>query len=173
MCILKLRYDLWHHKPSCEYISRAVITPQSPRREDSRSPTDITLIKRIQLLRLLLNILLCLIIAGCTGSDSGSEAVIASSEGGNESLRLAWDPPTDTNGNPQPQVAGYALYFGPTSGVYVESIDVGFHTTLTLSDLQPNRPYYFVVTAYDQWDNESDFSNEVCAILSLTGVEPC
>jgi hypothetical protein len=162
MHIIKFRNDLRRHKAKCEYISRAVITPQSPRR-----------VERIQLLRLLLNIFLCLIIVGCTGNDSGSEVVIASSEGGNESLRLAWDPPTDQNGNPQPQVVGYALYFGPTSGVYVESIDVGFYTTLTLLDLQPNRPYYFVVTAYDRWENESDFSNEVCTIVSPTGVEPC
>lgn len=102
-----------------------------------------------------------------------ASAYLASGEGGSESIRLSWDPPTDAGGNTQPRVAGYYLYFGPDSEVYDVSIDVGLHTTLTLSGLRPNQPYYFAVTAYDRADNESDYSNEVCAIPLPAAVEPC
>lgn len=125
------------------------------------------------MLRLMIIMLFCVLFVGCAGEDLPGDADVASGDGGSASIRLTWDPPADPNGNPQQQVAGYYLYYGPDSGVYNVSIDVGFHTSLTVSDLQTNQPYYFAVTAYDEWDNESDFSHEVCVIPLPDGLQFC
>jgi Divergent InlB B-repeat domain len=68
---------------------------------------------------------------------------------------LAWDPITD------PSVTGYKLYYGPTSGNYTQSIDVGNVTTCIVSNLTSGSTYYFAATVHDAIGNESDFSNEV------------
>lgn len=68
---------------------------------------------------------------------------------------LAWNP------SPEPEVAGYRLYYGYASRDYFPALEVGSLTSWTLSDLVEGIPYYFAVTAYDQAGNESDFSAEV------------
>lgn len=127
------------------------------------------------MLRLALNVLLCVMLVGCGGGgdDLTTGARLASGEGGSATIRLAWDPPTDAGGRPQSRVTGYYLYFGPDSGIYDVSLDVGLRTSLTLSGLHANQPYYFAVTAYDGENNQSDFSNEVCAIPLPDTVELC
>src|SRR5712692_2336086 len=70
-------------------------------------------------------------------------------------VTLAWDPDTD------PDLAGYKLYYGFSSGSYQSSVDVGNVTTYTLSGLLEGRIYYFVVTAHNLSLAESGFSNEV------------
>ncbi|HXH12490.1 MAG TPA: LamG-like jellyroll fold domain-containing protein [Alphaproteobacteria bacterium] len=86
-------------------------------------------------------------------------------------VRLSWDPPlTNEDGTPLTDLAGYMLYYGRTSGhlsgSYEFSVDVGTHTTYTLSGLQDGQLYYFSVTAYDTSDNESNYSDEMSAIPS-------
>ena len=71
------------------------------------------------------------------------------------SLTLAWDPSTSTN------VAGYRIYYGPSSRNYTNTLDVGNATSATLSNLVTGATYYFAATAYDTANLESDFSNEV------------
>jgi hypothetical protein len=78
---------------------------------------------------------------------------------------LSWDQ------NQEEELAGYNVYYGTTSGTYFEEpfklpkesllevegrVSYGFPQKLT-----PNMTYYFVVTAYDKWGYETDFSNEV------------
>ncbi len=71
------------------------------------------------------------------------------------SVTLAWDP------NPEPDIAGYMLYYGTASGIYTQTNDVGNAATYTVSNLTPGVTYFFAVTAYDTNRVESDFSNEI------------
>jgi hypothetical protein len=68
---------------------------------------------------------------------------------------LAWDA------NTEPELAGYRLYYGKTSGDYDASIDVGNHTGYILYGLEVGQRYYFAVTAYSLNGAQSGFSNEV------------
>ena len=74
-------------------------------------------------------------------------------------LQLAWDP------SPSPDVTGYMLYYGPTSGGYTQSIDMGNVTEYIDYNLIDGQTYYFAVTAYDSYGDQSDYSNEVSAAI--------
>lgn len=58
------------------------------------------------------------------------------------SLTLAWDP------NPEPNVDGYYVYIGTTSGVYSTVVDVGAATSYTYTSAVPGTTYYVTVAAY-------------------------
>ena len=68
---------------------------------------------------------------------------------------LIWDP------NTEPDLAGYKLYYGLSSGNYPYIVDVGNQTTYTLSNLEVGKTYYIAATAYTTAGLESDYSNEV------------
>src|SRR5207249_1355262 len=70
-------------------------------------------------------------------------------------VTLAWDPNID------PDLAGYKLYYGTSSGSYQFSVDVGNRTSYSLAGLLEGQIYYFAVTAYNSSGIESAFSNEV------------
>jgi len=70
-------------------------------------------------------------------------------------VSLEWDP------NTEPDLEGYKLYYGPGSGYYDYTIDVGNQTNYTVTDLQAGETYYFAVTAYNTAGYESGYSNEV------------
>ncbi len=69
---------------------------------------------------------------------------------------LTWDAPA-TNVN---KIDGYKVYYGTSSRIYTQSIDVGNVTTYTIENL-PSGTWYFAVTAYDISGNESIYSVEV------------
>jgi hypothetical protein len=71
------------------------------------------------------------------------------------SVTLAWDP------NPEGNLAGYKVYYGTASGSYSIKVDVGNWTSLTISNLEAGRTYYFAATAYDTGGEESGKSNEL------------
>lgn len=71
---------------------------------------------------------------------------------------LAWDPNTEED------LEGYRLYWGTASGVYDSFVNVGNVTTYTLN-LSEGTLYYIALTAYDEAQNESGYSNEVTANL--------
>ena len=75
-------------------------------------------------------------------------------------VTLAWDP------NNEPDIAGYQVYYGTSTGIYTDSIDVNNSTTCTISDLEEGQTYYFAVTAYNSSYEESGFSNEVVNTIS-------
>ena len=75
-------------------------------------------------------------------------------------LNLAWDP------NTEPELAGYKLYYGQSSGRYDSTVDVGNQIAYTLSGLEEGRTYYVAVTAYDADHSESAFSNELSISIS-------
>jgi chitodextrinase len=78
-------------------------------------------------------------------------------------VTLAW------YANTEPDLAGYKLYYGLSSGSYQFSVDVGNVTSYTLSGLLDGRIYYFAATAYNLSLAESGFSNEVSkAIADVT-----
>ena len=72
-----------------------------------------------------------------------------------QSVTLAWDA------NPDPNVAGYNLYYGVESGTYPSKIPVGDVTSATVTGLVEGMTYYFVLTVHDQAGVESNPSNEV------------
>jgi len=81
-----------------------------------------------------------------------------------EPVTLEWDPNSETN------LAGYKIYYKvgssgePYNGIGAAEgdspVDVGNVTTYILHGLTDGLTY-FVVTAYDTEDHESDYSNEV------------
>jgi len=90
-----------------------------------------------------------LILIGCGGgadTDSGKSGGM---------IKLAWDS------NTEPNLAGYKIYYGTTTGTYDNSIDVGNVTTYDLTSLPQGQTYFIVATAYDTSNNESGYSTEV------------
>ena len=81
------------------------------------------------------------------------------------SVSLSWDP------NTEPDIAGYKVYWGTSSGVYSQFSDVS-QTTASVSDLTVGVRYYFAVTAYNEAGLESGYSEEVSAIVSSPGSTP-
>jgi hypothetical protein len=68
---------------------------------------------------------------------------------------LSWSRSTST------ALAGYKVYYGTASGKYTQSVAAGNVTTYTVGGLSSGVTYYFTLTLYDQYGNESAFSNEV------------
>ncbi len=54
------------------------------------------------------------------------------------------------------------VYYGTYGGDYDESVDVGNWTSVTIEGLEEDVTYYFTVTAYSAYGEESEYSNEVC-----------
>ena len=77
------------------------------------------------------------------------------------SVSLVWDP------NPEADLAGYKVYTGTSPGAYTQTFDVGHKTTHSVADLEEGETYYFVVTAYDIYGNESDYSTEISTTISV------
>ena len=71
------------------------------------------------------------------------------------SVKLSWERSAD------PNATGYNIYYGLLSRRYTQKISFGNSTNATISGLVAGSTYYFAVTAYDQWGDESDFSNEI------------
>jgi len=78
------------------------------------------------------------------------------------SVTLAWDA------SPDASVTGYRIYYGPVSGGYTNSINVGPPLTMTMTNLTRGSTYFFAATAYDGSGLESAFSNEVAYTPPLT-----
>jgi len=81
------------------------------------------------------------------------------------SVSLSWDP------NTEPDIAGYKVYWGTSSGVYNQPIDVS-QTTAVVPDLAVGLRYYFAVTAYNEAGMESGYSAEVSAIVPSSDLTP-
>ena len=68
---------------------------------------------------------------------------------------LAWDP------SPDPNVTGYAIYYGTNSGSYQTRVNVGNVTNCVITVPTDGHTWYFVATAYTIDGVESLPSNEV------------
>ena len=70
-------------------------------------------------------------------------------------VTLAWDANTES------QLAGYKVYYGGASRNYDQTIDVGNQTSYALAEMPEYQKTYFAVTAYDKYNQESGFSEEL------------
>jgi hypothetical protein len=72
-----------------------------------------------------------------------------------------------------PNITGYHVYYGTTSGSYLYRIDVSNNTSATLTNLEPGLTYYIVATSQDIYDNQSPYSSEVSftvpEVLNMAG----
>jgi|SRR3954469_19921393 hypothetical protein len=71
------------------------------------------------------------------------------------SVTLGWDPSSD------PDVAGYNVYYGPSSRNYTNEVDAGNSTVCSIFGLVIGATYYFAVTAYNDLGVESAPSDEI------------
>ncbi len=76
-------------------------------------------------------------------------------------VTLSWNP------NPEPDIAGYLISYGTSSGNYTTSVDVGDVTTWTVS-LTAGFHYFFAAQAYDTAGLRSPMSTEASIDLSQT-----
>jgi Fibronectin type III domain len=104
--------------------------------------------------------------------------LLSTSTGGHaaDAVTLTWDA------NSEPDLAGYAVYYrieqsGPP---YYLIQDVPFEDLVDpkspeviVTGLNENKRYHFVVTAYDDENLESSFSNEVCVEAGVSLVKDC
>ncbi|UCH46147.1 MAG: fibronectin type III domain-containing protein [Nitrospiraceae bacterium] len=89
------------------------------------------------------------------------------------SIKLSWNPPTaNMDGTTLSDLAGYKIYYGTESNVYLDSLNVGNVTSYRVKNLVSGNTYYFTVTAYDRSGNESQYSNEVSLITSSSVKKP-
>ena len=106
--------------------------------------------------------------ASIAGSADGEEepAISVTSTPTGATARLTWDL------NPDPRVAGYAVYYGkqssgePGSCSYEESQSVESPPAI-ITGLEPNTPYFFAISAYggdEGGESESSCSNEVLVV---------
>ncbi|PYQ09539.1 MAG: hypothetical protein DMH00_12910 [Acidobacteria bacterium] len=77
------------------------------------------------------------------------------------SIKLVWDPVAD------PDLAGYKVYYGTTSGIYTNATTVGTQNNAKLNNLQDCQVYFIAVKAVDANGNESvAFSNELSGMAA-------
>ena len=105
--------------------------------------------------------LLPVLLAAFASTRTKGEEVIADDGDTNASitfLTLVWDR------NPEPDIAGYKVYYGRVSGDYTKVVTVipkpGFRPKATIG-VTSSRTTYFAVTAYNTNGVESDLSEEV------------
>jgi hypothetical protein len=77
------------------------------------------------------------------------------------SLTLAWNPV------PDPDVAGYNLYYGTASRVYTSVVQVEDTAQVTIMGLRPGVTYFLAVTTVSSSGLESDYSDEITFTLPI------
>ena len=130
--------------------------------------------KALDTLILAATLTLMLVSAGCGSGGGGITDYTGDGTSAADTVlnaKLTWDPPTtNEDGTPLTDLAGYKLYYGPSSANYTGSIDVEDTTSVEIGaivdvlydSLPTTDTVCFAVTAYDTYGNESDYSNEVC-----------
>lgn len=73
-------------------------------------------------------------------------------------VTLEWDASVS------PEVTGYKLHVGPMPGAYTKTVDVGNVLIFKLLNLADGT-HYIAASAYDGAGNQSDYSNEVSAVI--------
>jgi len=75
-------------------------------------------------------------------------------------VTLAWDK------SPESNIDGYRVHYGTSSGYYEQNVDVGNHTSCTISGLEEGTSYYFAATAYNTNNVESSLSEELAHTIA-------
>ncbi|MBU1935069.1 fibronectin type III domain-containing protein, partial [Patescibacteria group bacterium] len=73
---------------------------------------------------------------------------------------LKWDE------SDEPELMGYNIYYGKTSGQYSRRRTITNVNSYRIDGLNNGETYYFAITAYDQINRESDYSDEVGIIVN-------
>ncbi len=100
--------------------------------------------------------LLAILLAACPVNLVADDDVILGTDDGTGIINfvtLAW------NKNPEPDIAGYNVYYGRVSGEYVRFVTVSVPKAIV--KVRGNTTFYFAATAFNIYGEESDFSNEV------------
>ena len=79
---------------------------------------------------------------------------------------VRWSPVLESD------LSGYKIYYGTQSRSYTTVIDVGKVEEYEICDLEPGQTYYFVLTSYDNWYNESGYSVEMVFKKKRAVLEP-
>ncbi|HBH61476.1 MAG TPA: hypothetical protein DDX85_07015 [Nitrospiraceae bacterium] len=96
------------------------------------------------------------------GLMTGLVCILFSSSLFASSATLSWlEPSTNEDGTAISDLAGYKIYYGTDSTSFTKSIDVKNVTTYQITNLISDLTYYFAITAYDFYGNESGYSNTV------------
>ncbi len=116
-------------------------------------------------------LLIVLSITACGGSGGGTTAVSPTSGTTNNkagiTATLTWDAPTtridNSSLNPATDLQSYTIYYGVTPGVHNQSFPVSNPGTATVTSTLSVGPgtYYFVVTATDNYGQESGPTPEI------------
>jgi hypothetical protein len=78
------------------------------------------------------------------------------------SVTIAWDRNAETD------VIGYKLHYGILSQNYQHTVDLENNTNCSISGLAEGTTYYFAVTAYNDKDLESGYSEELAHTIPIT-----
>lgn len=99
----------------------------------------------------------------CSGS-SGSAVSMITVYAVDKTLR--WQAPTENvDGTALTDLAGFVVYWGPSSRNYTGSFTINSATTTEWEVTVGSGEYYFAMTAFDSQSNESAYSNEVVKII--------
>ena len=115
---------------------------------------------RKQQLHILFIFLVTLFLSACGGGGNDGGVNTNNNTGGNYgTATLSWIPPTENTDGTPVTLAGYNIYYGTEAGNYTDTISIGNNITEYLVDnLPPGHTYYFVITAFDEQGNESEYS---------------
>ncbi len=113
--------------------------------------------RRRRLLRKTLLISVAVLVASTLAAALGAAFVVYKfGDGIGRDITLTW------SASSSPNVAGYSVHYGLSSGNYPNKVFVGNQTSYTLSGLDGGRTYYIAVTALEaNGTGESDFSDEI------------
>lgn len=95
-------------------------------------------------------------LAGCS---EGSDNVNTTGTG-----TLNWTAPSAReDGNPLSlsEISGYRVYYGSTSGDYINSIEINDSTAQETTITAARGLYYYVITSFDTAGRESNYSQEL------------
>jgi hypothetical protein len=102
---------------------------------------------------------------GCGGGSSTADVQPQSVPSGTGTATLAWSAPTtNVDGTPLTTLAGYKVYYGTAPGVYT-SLVVGNVNSYKIVGLTKGQTYYFTVTAFDTYGNESGYAPEASKLI--------
>ena len=98
------------------------------------------------------------------GTPSKVENVQAVNGPKGDQITLTWRP------NPEPDMAGYRIFYGTESGRYTKFYGVGKTNTATISGLEPGKTYYFIVEPTNLNAYAGDWSKEVRATVGNASI---
>lgn len=115
--------------------------------------------KRLAVLSVVLQLLACSLDSG-EGEGAGAGAGLGAAI-------VSWNAPSereDGEGLSMAEIGGYRIYFGTTEGDYPNKIIIDDGNIMEGKVIAPPGVYFVVVTVYDTYGSESDYSSPVLKI---------